>query len=256
MENNSSHMPSRKHIANWNKHREGLHECSGAWRGLRRLGEPGLLCLEQGFPLNLEKNCLTVSPRANSAVCLPQYIILMLITYAFEMASCITAATHRDFVSISFLMYSCNRAGKCCSSRAHSCPTQCSKWPVWWYSVHSKDYCWVRIRPHKEGLHCCYSNQRNNFVLFNTVLLFLTFLNVYNLVAEGRMVWVSWITNSVFSLSATDWLIYHTCRRNIFSVAPGSVTSEGKIKWVMEVIGREGNYLWRFNSKQHIKCNP
>lgn len=41
-----------------------------------------------------------VSPKANSAACLPQYIILMLITYAFEMASCITAATQRDFVSI------------------------------------------------------------------------------------------------------------------------------------------------------------
>uniref|UniRef100_A0A8C6YT66 Uroplakin-1b n=1 Tax=Nothoprocta perdicaria TaxID=30464 RepID=A0A8C6YT66_NOTPE len=27
------------------------------------------------------------------------YIILMLITYAFEMASCITAATHRDFLT-------------------------------------------------------------------------------------------------------------------------------------------------------------
>lgn len=38
MENNSSHTPSRKQIANWNKHGEGLHKCSGAWRGLRRLG--------------------------------------------------------------------------------------------------------------------------------------------------------------------------------------------------------------------------
>jgi len=68
----------------------------------------------------------------------------MLITYAFEMASCITAATHRDFVSIAFLVCSCNHAGKCCCPRAHGCPVQC-KWPEWWYSGNSKDYCWVRI---------------------------------------------------------------------------------------------------------------
>ncbi|NXR06965.1 UPK1B protein, partial [Semnornis frantzii] len=32
------------------------------------------------------------------------YIILMLITYAFEMASCITAATHRDFLTPNFFL--------------------------------------------------------------------------------------------------------------------------------------------------------
>lgn len=65
--------------------------------------------LEQGVGLKLEKyrmgiNCLIFSPIADSTLSSQQYIILMLITYAFEMASCITAATHRDFVSIAFLI--------------------------------------------------------------------------------------------------------------------------------------------------------
>uniref|UniRef100_A0A7M4E6X8 Uroplakin-1b n=1 Tax=Crocodylus porosus TaxID=8502 RepID=A0A7M4E6X8_CROPO len=42
--------------------------------------------------------------KSNRAMLLA-YIILMLITYAFETASCITAATHRDFVSICFPMH-------------------------------------------------------------------------------------------------------------------------------------------------------
>uniref|UniRef100_A0A8C8S7V5 Uroplakin-1b n=1 Tax=Pelusios castaneus TaxID=367368 RepID=A0A8C8S7V5_9SAUR len=43
-----------------------------------------------------------LSVLASSALVLSQYIILMLITYGFEVASCITAATHRDFVSSGF----------------------------------------------------------------------------------------------------------------------------------------------------------
>lgn len=44
----------------------------------------------------------------------------------------------------------------------------------------------------------------------------------------------------MFSLSATDWLIYHTQRRQIFSIAPGSVTAEGKITWIIgDTVGRE-----------------
>uniref|UniRef100_A0A8B9Q787 Uroplakin 1B n=1 Tax=Apteryx owenii TaxID=8824 RepID=A0A8B9Q787_APTOW len=57
---------------------------------------------------------------ANSVLFLLQYIILMLIIYAFEMASCITAATHRDFVSIAFLMCSFSYSAITLAHKDHS----------------------------------------------------------------------------------------------------------------------------------------
>ena len=116
--------------------------------------------------------CLIFSLIANSTLSIQQYIILMLITYAFEMASCITAATHRDFVSIAFLMSSCNCTGICCSFVA--CCFLFSGVNGLCGATSSEDHCWVTVRPQKESLqhsfwwrnYLCSFEQ--SFVIFDT----------------------------------------------------------------------------------------